>query len=82
MCFPPTPLNVSPSSLGLGGGHFGGSVTEHLSSPALQTEALTLQRDWEGPGRGETLFLWLLISLVCGCLTTVVKTAYKLGALL
>ena len=22
MCFPPTPLNVSPSSLGLGGGSF------------------------------------------------------------
>lgn len=41
------------------GRHFGGSGTEALSSPALQTEALTADR-LGGPGRGETLFLWLL----------------------
>lgn len=80
-------LNVShqpPERLslltGAWGSHFGGAVTEHLNSPALQTDALRQQTGWEGPGPGQTLFLWLLISLVCGCLTTAVKTAYKLGA--
>ena len=74
------PWNVSPSFLtGAWGSHFGGTVTEHINSPALQTDALRQQTGWEGPGPGQTLFPWLLIFLVCGCLTTAVKTAYKLG---
>ncbi|CAN0567172.1 unnamed protein product, partial [Rangifer tarandus platyrhynchus] len=53
---------VALRSAGAWGSHFGGAVTEHVNSPALQTDALRQQTDalrqqtdWEGPGPGQTL---------------------------
>lgn len=57
---PPTSPSMSPVLTGPRGSHFRWSVTEDVGSSALETEALTQQTAWEGPGRGETLFLRLL----------------------
>lgn len=55
-------------------------VSQRISAPGPPTEALTQQTGWEGPGGGGLCSSGYFISLVCGCLTTAVKTAYKLGA--
>lgn len=44
---------------GLWEGDFEG-LCQRTSAPSPQTEALTQQTGWEGPGRGGILFLWLL----------------------
>lgn len=35
-------------------------LSQSTSAPSPQAEALTQQIGWEGPGGGQTLFLWLL----------------------
>lgn len=74
---PPAPSPCFPPSRGPCGRHFGGSVTGRRPQlPSPQPEAPTQQTGWAGRAElGRCHF----ISLVCGCVTTAVKTAYKFG---